>query len=461
MTRLLLLAALFVPATAIACTALGDDESASQGAAHRERQPTFGSHDWLWANESLDEFKNNAAQNIFGGGADLFPQDHPMVQRLQLWVDAMDAVLRQTHPDQLKAVPKPVMILTRSGFPNAWVTRLPVGWDLPIRLDPNSGAPDAGDPDAGDIEESQLALGSEGRLRPILKAYSRPFDDTRVRELVDFANHGFARCRLGFQDGSLTFNAACRSDQDRVARGKAFAYYATARHVTVTPAYIVGLGTEDRVIASLAHELGHYYRSHANMPSDVMNYFYSLEGEHHADKPSPDPRYLEQTQQVREKLRSNAWDYSKENTFMAEHKVGFYTVEQEADELGIELGARVGISPSTAIDEMLALQKYLEEMFAGFGATGVPWAECAELRARDFKDEAGTVISVQVGDLQDPHHSWCFRAFNAQREIEAHHYQLGPRPKVDGASWDELVATVLKEAVIPALPPTPKADAGL
>jgi hypothetical protein len=451
-----------VASTAIACSVLGDD-SASQGSAHRAGEPTFATHEWLWANESLDEFRSNGAQNALAGAPDAFPSDHPMAARLQFWIDAMDAALRARYPDKLKSVPKPEVVLLQSGFPNAWVTRLPVGWAIPAHVDVDAGEFDGGAPDPF-LGTPTLLLPPEGRVDALWHApFARPVDDAKVGEFVAFANAGYAHCRLSFSGGALALGRECISAPPPVLEGTSFAYYATAKHISVTPSYLYALETEEPVVIALAHELGHYYRSHANLPIDLSNYFYSLEGGHHADKPLPDPRFLAETERARDKIRTRAFDYSDENQLMVDKNVGFYTVEQEADEIGLELGALVGIDPSAGIDEVLALQKYIDDQWGGFGmAQGTSWADCTKLRERGFKDAGGDWTTVPVGDLLDAHHSWCFRAFNMQREIEAHAYRLEPRPQSPAAPWASLLDSLRVEA--PPPPPIdfpkPAADAG-
>src|SRR5687768_10676986 len=104
--RPLIAFALLSGATLLACSIAGDDAE-SQEADHTEGEPTFAQHDWLWANESEAEFKDNAKAEAdatgWGGPADFLPADHPMTLRLQWWVDLLDRTLREKHPDKLKA----------------------------------------------------------------------------------------------------------------------------------------------------------------------------------------------------------------------------------------------------------------------------------------------------------------------------------------------------------------------
>ena len=64
---------------------------------------------------------------------------------------------------------------------------------------------------------------------------------------------------------------------------------------------------------------------------------------------------------MREKIRSEAWDYAEENALMKEKGLGFYTTEQEADEIALELLSKVGIPPGVAIDKILDNLKMADE----------------------------------------------------------------------------------------------------
>jgi hypothetical protein len=246
----------------------------------------------------------------------------------------------------------------------------------------------------------------------------------------------------------------------RIERADAFSYYATAKHITFTSGYIMQLLDEDRVISTLAHELGHYYRSHANMPTDVVNYFYTLD-DRHTQKPPPDPRYIEQTAKARAKLREGGWggDWNEENQLMAERNLGFYTIEQEADDIALELMSKVGVPPGVAVDKVLNMLKASDSSFGGEGEGAIRWAECAMLRESGFKDAEGKPVSVPVGDPSNAHHNLCFRVFNMTREIAAHRYTVAERPTPPGEPWARLLTRLAAE-VDPLPPPADPADAG-
>jgi Zn-dependent protease with chaperone function len=484
-----ILAALIAVPSLIACSAIVDDTGTSES-AHTEGDPTFAQYAWQWSDETEDEFRKNAVNTSgWDGEPEFVAMDHPMTQRLQYWVDQLDTALRAAHPEALRATPKPHLIIRKSAEPNAWVSFMPVQWNVRTRHAggaPDSGAPPTPDsdsggggaegeggapveagapaapPPAGDFFLLNTGRVSSGEAKPFERAY----DAEKLSQFIKFHNDGFAKCRLSLEGDVVVLGQDCKRYSNVSAdRAEHLAYYATAKYVTITTGYLLELLDEDRVISTIAHELGHFYRSHATMPSDAVNYFYTLDDANHARKPAPDPRSLEQTLGVREKLRGeDSWnlDFSEENKLMTEKNLGFYTDEQEADEIALELMAKIGVPGGVMIDKLLVVQKAND----GYTDTGVlKWAECAALRERGWRDEAGKPVSVPVGNLADAHHSICFRAFNVSREINAHHYVTAARPSPPGDEWSTILTRLGAElnpapAPPPPAPPAPASDAG-
>jgi hypothetical protein len=152
--------ALLFASSLLACSLAGDD-TGSQEAAHTEGQPTYAQYKWLWASDTEEEFKANATSGSFWDTPEFLPLDHPMAQRLQFWLDQMDANLRAKVPDAMKNTPRPRIILRKNSDPNAWVTFMPVAFDVKTRLTRPASAtpptPPAEPVDAGDAGEADAA----------------------------------------------------------------------------------------------------------------------------------------------------------------------------------------------------------------------------------------------------------------------------------------------------------------
>jgi hypothetical protein len=123
-----------------------------------------------------------------------------------------------------------------------------------------------------------------------------------------------------------------------------------------------------------------------------------------------------------------------------DQRLGYYTTEQEADEVATELLADAGLDPRVAVDLELDLLKTSEPH--GFDEYG--YAECATLYRRGWRDTNDRPVFVAPALWGDPHHSSCFRAFNVSRELSAHRYPIGPvRPERQGAAWSEVAAAAV------------------
>jgi hypothetical protein len=403
----------------------------------------------MWANESDDEFLAASARKTppSQGQPRFLPPDHPMSRRMQAWVDRLDTIVRTAHPEALASTPKPLLWVRKLAEANAWVTYLPVAWDVPAR---QQSARDG----ASSTPGSDLLLEKSGTLSSSRgNALTRAHSDDDVASFLAFHNASFASCRLSYEDAQIVFGKGCTPRWDAKGRAPRVAFNATARHITLTTGNILALEDEDRIVTTLAHELGHYYRSHANMPSDVLNFFYRLETTN-TQKTVPEAEFAAQTERVRKALREEGdQDFSAENALMVEKKLGFYTDEQEADEWALELLANVGISGNVMVDKLLAMQKERDRFpFSDIG--NYKWAECTALREHGFKNAQGVFAAVPVGDLSDPHHSLCFRAANVAREIQAHAYAQSERTFMQGDAWPILLKA-LREELAERPKPTP------
>lgn len=405
-----------------ACTSpLEDIDSATTD--HTAGEPLVDAPSVVWANESFDEYVR------FGGngGVTYLPEDHLLVQRLQFWADALYEAARARQPDIASRVPSPRIAIQKSNVQNAWCSSIFTGWPLEAHVD---GVDPATTSDSAHLATSMFGITTR-IARPAREVAAGDAD-----ALFAFWNSRFDGCRFGLENGSVVYRG-CRSGNDAVNAGGHFGFNAVSRWVTLTSGRIAFFHAEEENVATLAHELGHYFRAHSAIPRDQFDYFYSLD-DLSPSKPTPDPRFLAETQAAREKILQPGAGFFAENELMKTQHLGFYTTEQEADELGLELLAAIGLSPD------LIAQKQLHAMQNAPppDSTGTPYAECVRLRAAGWKDEAGHPVSVPVGRPSDVHHDNCFRVFNADREQSIHHYVRMGAPPVPPGNWDEALAAI-------------------
>ena len=125
-------------------------------------------------------------------------------------------------------------------------------------------------------------------------------------------------------------------------------------------------------------------------------------------------------------------------------KLGLYSFEQEADEMGNEIVHDLGLPLNTATDAILTLDTALEARFGQPYPPALTSVECAKLYHADWKDPStGKVPFIHMGDFVDPHHTGCFRAFHFVQENALHGFEasddramLQARPDL---AWQNLV----------------------
>ena len=127
--------------------------------------------------------------------------------------------------------------------------------------------------------------------------------------------------------------------------------------------------------------------------------------------------------------------------------LGYYTIEQEADELSAEWLAMIGIDPA------FATRSYLDVSIAEgannpLGVTNVAFslpdqATCRTLYDHGWKDASGQSVFIPLGDYGEPHHNTCYRAWNIDREIRGHKYTIAAPPAFPVGPWSDIVAAAL------------------
>ncbi|MCX6119403.1 MAG: M48 family metalloprotease, partial [Proteobacteria bacterium] len=104
------------------------------------------------------------------------------------------------------------------------------------------------------------------------------------------------------------------------------------------------------------------------------------------------------------------------------NRFGYYTAEQEADDLALEIIAKFGIEPVHAMHGILNLGIDRESTSNRPRKPFLSSEECLALTNSDrgFMRDDQTPMIIHIGALSDPHHSYCFRAFNMWQEERAH-----------------------------------------
>lgn len=508
------------------CSPAGD-EPLTAGDAHTAKELVWNNDVFQWASTTREEFELvNPRQ------PEVFPADDPATRRLQEWANrlheaAKAMVLEQTG--QALAAPPPMIRIAHGGAPNGWVSPIPACLE-PTRPDP-----------ARPVVEL-----ARGWLMP--QATCLVPSNWPVGAAEWFDNLGI--CRLG-NASTPASGAPC----DRVGV-QAPAIRAVSPFVHIAAGSVKKL-SEATVVATIAHELGHYYRAHSST-GHTHQYEFWFDREHHEPRrpvPAPDQEEmsvvyawaagpkaiiagqrlhpglvrsavlwgepLAHTEVCKEagdalqnlpssivtaimtggrivdgaaylaaeaKLMDCAQDLALDQTIaeslgwplpgnlfdslfssatlgealtvmtaqaaeldqraaavterLERNQIGLYTREQEADDIALELSARVGITPGQVIDGTFEKMRVREaedvEAFPGLN-NGMTTEQCRALYLQDFP------TYVPIGDPSNLHHAYCYRAFNMAREAASHHYEVAPELPELAPSWAELQASVPDE----------------
>jgi hypothetical protein len=128
-----------------------------------------------------------------------------------------------------------------------------------------------------------------------------------------------------------------------------------------------------------------------------------------------------------------------------ETRLGHYTFEQEADEISAEWMTQIGVDPNAAVGTYLSIGRWVASQGADSSMPfDVGVEECERLYRSGWRAEDGSYKYIALGDYSDPHHSFCYRAFNLDRDIRAHGFAVPrgvtPPQMDDGYTWAEIQA---------------------
>lgn len=229
-------------------------------------------------------------QQVMGGSsAKVVPTDAPLTLRLQYWVDQIDAMLRLRDPGSLANVPKPKVRVVQTQERNAFVAPVFLCMNLPVVLEGAAQNQGNTEGEALIYVRRDKAMGMVGRdlvSRCLYPDWSR---DQQVAALQwQFSN--IPSCQLTDDGKTLTLSRECitpKTEPQILAKAKRVMVLATANYVTVLGGY-TGELSEEEMVGTMAHELGHYYMSHPNAGEGTYNYFYWASETSGATKPQAD-----------------------------------------------------------------------------------------------------------------------------------------------------------------------------
>lgn len=370
---------------------------------------------------------------------------HPFAIRAQFWFDKLDAHVRDEDPIGTADVPKPVPMVAMNQKVNAKpIPQLHCFKNIDIGINIDPGFPNI---QVKDFEReavvNKFCSISEG-------------DDVSLMKVLDGKMLNDMGLRCDVSEAKINKTAAGRFQTSIKCKGEYGIQpilLVRGGYMTVTSPYVsINSGvftsvSEDVFLGILAHELGHYYRSHntVNMKHGEYNYFYKITGREGSGKPRPlakdDPdmdkanAYNEafrelhslKSQQIKTNAQLQAAEQAVEDAEkeLTESRIGHYTIEQEADHLSAEWLHDLGVNP---------------KVFSAFWVSKAD-EDCKKSFHDNWKDAMGEPITVGVDTVRDRHHSACFRAFSIDADVANHQFEVptGGYPGLAGiAGYNDL-----------------------
>jgi hypothetical protein len=271
--------------TAIFAFGCGSRPTASD-LSHDVDQPTRSTHNWNWSEVSDANYHDVITPLVGLDNTQFLDQDHELTVWTQKWVDIIDAKIRSEHPAKLANTPKPNAKVIKEKSANAFVAPVPVCYNVKVKLK-------SGTPNASNTADSVYLNAKDGEFSAWpdqLTCVAASNDREDIKSYIAAYNASSVGCKFELSAaGVLQGNAKCALNADlagAVAADK-IVLFQTANYITVHTA-IFGLMSEEALISVIAHELGHYYRSHVVGVMQEFDFFYTLGDGNAASRPVPE-----------------------------------------------------------------------------------------------------------------------------------------------------------------------------
>ncbi len=266
-------------ATLISITACS--HTPTRAPAHAAATPVYSLSKFNWIHVDYQTFQRHAEPPPFRAGARLADNDI-VVKRLQAWADRIHALVeadyRAENGGAPFTTPKPKIVVVPAKTAQAWAAGLPVCFKIPTRV--------AG---AGNGQKISGHIHLEGdryyerranpfKPRPVTCISSK--DD--VREFAVWFNSLGGKCQLFLEGGELVIRGTVCAPRHGgvIAEAGGVEFYSVSNYIHFTSQMIAISETEEGAVGTLAHELGHYYRTHTIQDLIGMKYAFWYQQEH-------------------------------------------------------------------------------------------------------------------------------------------------------------------------------------
>jgi len=400
---------------------------------------------WLWHRLDYGQLVSHVV-----GTPPARAAEDPLAARVRYWGEALHRVTAELKPEYVANVPAPVVLVSDGGYDNAFSAGADFRYTVPVMMPDNAGT-------SGLLPGlSYLPSGVESLpfrvLRPVttcdgpqMPCFATEADlDAVVRERVpEFVAWLNTIPRPAFgptctfvtaadQQGMVLTQAACGPTKayDEYGGAESFVIGGQTDNILIGSVMVERATTEPMLVAIIAHEFVHLMKAHTSQLSLKSRGGYHYDDTNDATRTTEPPASAD--------------------------GAGFYTFEQEADELIPELLASLGFDAAPAVEMYLvALRAMTEE---GHLSPDVdPYAECVAMR------DAGWQRKPQLGSFRIPHHSPCYRIWNIDNANAARRPVINQdltHPAVDWAALREGYLSSLGAPPNTLLPSGPSCPAG-
>ncbi len=226
-----------------------------------------------WIELSKEQFLTKVLKTSSQSSLD---STHPMSQKLQVWTDTFDTYLRSLDPEGMKNIPKPNVVVLNSKEANAFVSSAPVCYDIATSVGGGGSSVAAILFNKG--KETPIAL-SEGKNSLLSRCL--PGDLSDLADIIKEYEASAPGCRVTLSASKIQFGTGCKGFRENgspvasMSSSKLVLFKIPNWFVVLAP-ILETMKEESSMVGVLAHELGHYYRSHALALPGQYNFYYKI-----------------------------------------------------------------------------------------------------------------------------------------------------------------------------------------
>ncbi len=368
-------------------------------AFHKTGKVPLRTEHFLWQKQTLDEFKRDVLPRMFVSAkeSDLVPESDPKSKLIQGAINRAHEYIVKKYPS-LSHVPRPQAALFTDPLPNAFVETVRSCFEKPVLL--------GGSSDKAEFEDA-VRITRNGSIADTENC--RIVEPTLMNEVIQFGNSLSHGCKIGEKGGALALSGKCKINPyfNKFARARRFSFERISSVIYFSTGLFENIKDENLVLFIVMHELAHYYRAHPLLPEADFITYYSVGEKNSTACPLPDSQLSRMAQEEK---------WAELTQVMNEKRLGYYTYEQEADELALEFLSDLGMPTGIGSEAIMQMLKQTKKV----GPSELDYEACSELRKNKWLSADKKSAYVPIGNLADPHHSLCYRAYNLDRERDAH-----------------------------------------